>query len=139
MRNILVPLFAIIIFLVLWELLVWVNDWPNYKMASPSDLWPAFWKFRWLFLSYGWDTLWRTIVGLSLSVFVGVGFGFMYLPAMSIIDHWFDRNLGLATGIAAAGSGIGQSALAPLSQLMIRQEICTQESKVPTRSLPSAI
>ena len=21
-------------------------------MASPSDLWPAFWKFRWLFLSY---------------------------------------------------------------------------------------
>ena len=44
-------------------------------MASPSDLWPPFWKFRWLFLSYGWDTLWRTIVGLSLSVFVGVGFG----------------------------------------------------------------
>ena len=51
---------------------------------------------------------------------VGVGFGLMYLPAMSIIDHWFDRNLGFATGIAAAGSGIGQSALAPLSQLMIK-------------------
>ena len=37
----------------------------------------------------------------------GIGFGFMYLPAMTIIDHWFSRNLGLATGIAAAGSGVG--------------------------------
>ena len=43
MRHILVPLYAIIIFLVFWELLVWVNEWPNYKMASPSDIWPAFW------------------------------------------------------------------------------------------------
>ena len=55
--------------------LVWVNDWPNYKMASPSDLGPAFWKFRWLFLEYGWDTLWRTVAGLVLSVFVGVLIG----------------------------------------------------------------
>jgi NitT/TauT family transport system permease protein len=55
--------------------LVWVNDWPNYKMASPSDLWPAFWKFRYLFLDYGWDTLWRTVVGLMLAVGVGVALG----------------------------------------------------------------
>jgi len=54
---------------------VWVNDWPNYKMASPSDLWPAFWKFRYLFLDYGWDTLWRTVVGLMLAVGVGVALG----------------------------------------------------------------
>ena len=51
---------------------------------------------------------------------VGLGFGFMYLPAMSIIDFWFSRNLGLATGIAAAGSGVGQFALAPLTELMIK-------------------
>ncbi len=75
MQKIAIPLIAILIFLIFWEALVWVNDWPNYKMASPSDLWPAFWKFRYLFLDYGWDTLWRTVVGLMLAVGVGVALG----------------------------------------------------------------
>ena len=75
MQKIAVPLIAILIFVIFWEALVWVNDWPNYKMASPSDLWPAFWKFRYLFLDYGWDTLWRTVVGLMLAVAVGVALG----------------------------------------------------------------
>ena len=75
MKKIAVPLIAIIIFLLFWEALVWVNGWPNYKMASPSDVWPAFWKFRTLFFDYGWDTLWRTVVGLMLAVVVGVGLG----------------------------------------------------------------
>jgi NitT/TauT family transport system permease protein len=74
-RKVAVPLAALVIFGLLWELLVWANGWPNYKMASPSDLWPAFWKFRWLFLEYGWDTLWRTVVGLVLAVIFGVGLG----------------------------------------------------------------
>ena len=75
MRQYLIPSLAMIIFLIFWEALVWVNDWPNYKMASPSDLWPAFWKFRYLFFDYGWDTLWRTVVGLILAVVVGVALG----------------------------------------------------------------
>ncbi|MBL6679328.1 MAG: ABC transporter permease [Alphaproteobacteria bacterium] len=75
MRHILIPLYAIIIFLLFWEFLVWVNGWPNYKMASPSDIWPAFWKFKSLFLYYGWDTLWRTVVGLFLAVLLGVFLG----------------------------------------------------------------
>ncbi|MCY4007502.1 MAG: ABC transporter permease [Rhodobacteraceae bacterium] len=66
---------AIIVFLILWELLVWANGWPNYKMASPSDLWPAFWEFRGLFFEYGWDTLWRTVAGLFLAVLTGVFLG----------------------------------------------------------------
>ena len=74
-RKIGIPLAAIVIFFIFWEWLVWVNQWPNYKMASPSDLWPAFWKFRGLFLSYGWDTLWRTVAGLLIAVVVGTGFG----------------------------------------------------------------
>ncbi|MEX5727743.1 NitT/TauT family transport system permease protein [Rhodovulum iodosum] len=75
LRKVAVPAIAMVVVLVLWELLVWVQGWPNYKMASPSDLWPAFWKFRWLFLEYGWQTLWRTVAGLSLAVVFGVGLG----------------------------------------------------------------
>ena len=75
-----VPVAAVLIFLGLWEALVWVNHWPNYKMASPSDLPPAFWKFRWLFLQMGWQTLWRTVAGLALAVafgtFLGMVMGF---------------------------------------------------------------
>ena len=60
---------AMLIFVIFWEWLVWFNEWPNYKMASPSDLGPAFWKYKILFFSFGWDTLWRTVVGLLLSIF----------------------------------------------------------------------
>ncbi|MEO0911690.1 MAG: ABC transporter permease [Pseudomonadota bacterium] len=75
MRKVIIPIASLILFGIGWELLVWANGWPNYKMASPSDLWPAFWKFRWLFLEYGWDTLWRTVVGLIVAVIFGVALG----------------------------------------------------------------
>ena len=74
-RAVLVPVGAMLLFLASWEALVWVNGWPDFKMASPSDIWPAFWRFRGLFLEYGWDTLWRTVVGLVLAVVVGVALG----------------------------------------------------------------
>ena len=77
MRPVFVPIFAMIIFLLFWEGLVWVNDWPNYKMASPSDLWPAFWRFKGLFLTFGWETLWRTVVGLLIAIAVGVLLGML--------------------------------------------------------------
>jgi len=75
LRQITVPIAALILFGLFWEWLVWVNGWPNYKMASPSDIWPAFWKFKHLFLEYGWQTLWRTIVGLLIAVVVGTAVG----------------------------------------------------------------
>ncbi|TXR51945.1 ABC transporter permease [Reinekea thalattae] len=75
LKNLLIPLLAIVVFLILWEWLVWFNQWPNYKMASPSDVWPAFWQYKALFAKYSWDTLWRTVVGLGLAVVVGVFFG----------------------------------------------------------------
>lgn len=74
-QKIATPVLAILIFLGLWELLVWANGWPNYKMASPSDLPPAFWKYKELFLLMGWQTLWRTVVGLLLAVVVGTLIG----------------------------------------------------------------
>jgi len=74
-RKIGVPLLSIVVFLCAWEALVWVNDWPNYKMASPSDLPPAFWKYKELFFTMGWQTLWRTVVGLFLAVVFGTLLG----------------------------------------------------------------
>ncbi|MFD0917888.1 ABC transporter permease [Pseudahrensia aquimaris] len=74
-RKIAIPLFAIALFVAFWEWLVWVNDWPNYKMASPSDLGPSFYQYRWLFLEYGWETLWRTVAGLLLAVVFGLAIG----------------------------------------------------------------
>eukprot|EP00088_Acartia_fossae_P050985 TRINITY_DN5723_c0_g1_i1.p1 TRINITY_DN5723_c0_g1~~TRINITY_DN5723_c0_g1_i1.p1 ORF type:complete len:537 (+),score=99.89 TRINITY_DN5723_c0_g1_i1:266-1876(+) len=54
------------------------------------------------------------ILYVTVGLMTGLGFGLMYLPAMDIIELYFDRNLGLATGIAAAGSGIGQLVMAPV-------------------------
>jgi NitT/TauT family transport system permease protein len=75
LRSAAVPVAAILVFLCFWEFIVWVNDWPNYKMASPSDLPPAFWKFRALFVEMSWQTLWRTVAGLGLAVAVGTALG----------------------------------------------------------------
>lgn len=74
-RSLGIPSLALIIFGLSWEFIVWANGWPNYVMASPSDLGPAFYDYRWMFLDYGWDTLWRTIVGLLLAIIFGVLLG----------------------------------------------------------------
>ena len=74
-RAVVAPIAAVVVFLILWELLVWANGWPNYVMASPSDLPPAYARYWNLFLIMGWQTLWRTVVGLLLAVVVGVGIG----------------------------------------------------------------
>lgn len=74
-RKIAIPLVAIVLFLMFWEFLVWFNGWPRYRMAAPSDLPPAYWRFRWLFLEMGWQTLWRTVAGLILAVIFGTALG----------------------------------------------------------------
>ncbi|WP_425100744.1 ABC transporter permease [Tropicibacter sp. S64] len=74
-QKIAVPVLAILIFLALWEGLVWVNGWPNYVMASPSDLPEAYAKFWNLFLIGSWQTLWRTVAGLMLAVLFGTALG----------------------------------------------------------------
>ncbi len=71
-RAVIAPIAAVLVFLVLWELLVWANGWPDYVMASPSDLPPAYAQYWELFLIMGWQTLWRTVVGLVVAVIFGV-------------------------------------------------------------------
>lgn len=74
-RKVGVPVAAIVIFLALWEFIVWFNGWPNYVMASPSDLPAAYARFWNLFLLGGWQTLWRTVAGLAIAVIFGTLLG----------------------------------------------------------------
>ena len=74
-QKVAVPIAAILIFVALWEALVWVNGWPDYVMASPSDLPAAYSRFWELFLTGSWQTLWRTVAGLALAVVAGTGLG----------------------------------------------------------------
>lgn len=75
LRKIGVPVAAILIFLGFWEFLVWANGWPNYVMASPSDLPEAYIRFWNLFLTGSWQTLWRTVAGLGIAVVAGTLIG----------------------------------------------------------------
>lgn len=75
LRKIMIPTAALVIFLALWEFAVWASGWPDYKMASPSDLAPSYVKYWDLFVVMGWQTLWRTILGLALAIVVGTGLG----------------------------------------------------------------
>tara|TARA_R100000322_G_scaffold94439_4_gene58847 strand:- start:20578 stop:21405 length:828 start_codon:yes stop_codon:yes gene_type:complete len=74
-RAVLAPLIAMVLFVAFWEFLVWANGWPDYVMASPSDLPPAYAEYWGLFIKMGWQTLWRTVVGLVLAVIVGLLLG----------------------------------------------------------------
>ena len=92
-RKILVPLAAAFVFLILWEGLVWIMGWPNYKMASPSDLGPAYQKYWGLFLTMGWQTLWRTVAGLMLAVVFGTMLGMIMGFSRTARDAlYFDRD-----------------------------------------------
>jgi MFS transporter, OFA family, oxalate/formate antiporter len=48
---------------------------------------------------------WQLYVFYGL--FVGIGFGGAFIPAMTSISRWFVRRRGLMTGIAVSGSGFG--------------------------------
>ncbi|SFD88296.1 ABC transporter permease [Roseivivax sediminis] len=75
LSQIAVPVGALVVFAILWEALVWANGWPDYVMASPSDLPQAYARFWELFLTGAWQTLWRTVAGLLIAVVMGLILG----------------------------------------------------------------
>ncbi len=110
-RRIFIPVATIVVFLLLWEWLVWVNQWPNYKMASPSDIWPAFWKFKHLFLQYGWQTLWRTIAGLAIAIVVGTFLGLIMGMSRSVREALYPLLVGF--------NAIPKATVVPILALML--------------------
>ncbi len=72
-----------------------------------------------LFLASRADTL----VGIywAYGLGVGLGVGFVYVPAVGAVQRWFERKRGLASGIAVAGIGVGTLVVPPLASLLIEQ------------------
>ena len=52
------------------------------------------------------NALWSTM--LTLGFLVGTGGSFVYTGSFTIVGQWFDKNRGLAMGIANSGAGYGQ-------------------------------
>ena len=50
-------------------------------------------------------TVWQADVALGLGF--GLGLAVCYTPAVAAVQPWFDRNRGVASGIALSGTGLG--------------------------------
>jgi MFS family permease len=48
---------------------------------------------------------------LTQGVIAGIGYSLAFISGVSVVGQWFTEKRGLATGIAVAGSGLGQFAL----------------------------
>ena len=64
------------------------------------------------------EALWQAYLGLGVLVGFGAAATGM-TPATGVLARWFDRRLGLATGVAYAGLAAGAMVLAPLSRILI--------------------
>ncbi|KXN68487.1 MFS general substrate transporter, partial [Conidiobolus coronatus NRRL 28638] len=58
---------------------------------------------------------------LGQSILLGVGASFTFIPAISIVPQWFDKQMGIGVGICAAGSGVGGLIISPIIQAINNQ------------------
>ncbi|XP_054716114.1 monocarboxylate transporter 12-like [Uloborus diversus] len=58
---------------------------------------------------------------ITFGVLGGIGFGFIYLPAVVTVGFYFERRRALATGLAVCGSGVGTFLIAPLVRFLLSQ------------------
>lgn len=57
----------------------------------------------------------------TFGVLGGVGYGFIYLPAIVMVASYFEERRAFATGIAVCGSGIGGFVMAPFTQFVLNR------------------
>ncbi|CAG2101592.1 unnamed protein product [Medioppia subpectinata] len=60
-----------------------------------------------------------TTLYFTFGLLGGIGFGFIFLPAVVIVGFYFEKRRAFATGMAVCGSGIGAFVLAPVTQLLV--------------------
>ncbi|XP_070534780.1 monocarboxylate transporter 13-like [Ptychodera flava] len=63
--------------------------------------------------------LWQTYITFGL--FVGTGLGFTFVVCIEMVGKYFKRKFSIAMGIAFAGTGVGQFALAIISQFLLEK------------------
>ncbi|HVW67616.1 MAG TPA: MFS transporter [Steroidobacteraceae bacterium] len=51
---------------------------------------------------------------------VGLGVGCAYVPALSVVQKWFVKRRGLASGLAVSGIGVGTLVMPPLAGFLIQ-------------------
>src|SRR6266851_2955687 len=65
-------------------------------------------------------TMWQADVALGLGF--GLGLAVCYTPAVAAVQPWFDRNRGVASGIALSGTGLGTLLMPLLARWLIDSE-----------------
>ena len=65
------------------------------------------------------QSMWQ--VQACFAVGIGGGVGLAYVPSVGVVQKWFDRRRGLASGIAVSGIGAGTLLVPPLTALMIAE------------------
>ena len=53
-------------------------------------------------------------------IFLGLGFGMIYLPAIVMVGYYFESKRAIAMGISVSGSGVGAFLLPPVSQALLK-------------------
>ena len=70
-----------------------------------------------LFMASFAQSIWQ--VYLTYGVAVGFGIGFSYVPSVGVLQRWFVRRRGYATGLAVAGIGVGTLAVPPFCRVLV--------------------
>jgi MFS transporter, OFA family, oxalate/formate antiporter len=65
-------------------------------------------------------TVWQADVALGLGF--GLGLAVCYTPAVAAVQPWFNRNRGVASGIALSGTGLGTLLMPVLAEWLIDSE-----------------
>ncbi|MFE9437978.1 ABC transporter permease [Streptomyces sp. NPDC006602] len=79
MRKVLPPVTAVALVLVIWQLLVWANVAPDYKLPAPSDVWGEV-RDAWVqgtLLDYIWTSVSRGLLGFLLALAIGTPLGLL--------------------------------------------------------------
>jgi MFS family permease len=59
-----------------------------------------------------------TEVVICYGVVIGIGTGFAYVPAIAAVQRSFAAGRGMASGIAAAGTGVGTAMVLPMAEML---------------------
>jgi MFS family permease len=70
-----------------------------------------------LLLSSRAKTMWQIYAVYSLGI--GIGIGFAYAPSMGVVQRWFVKRRGLASGLAVMGIGLGTLGMPIFSAALI--------------------